>query len=148
MSRQLHSLGFAARERSRGLTKTQIPKADFLQHPQLLDNLWSVGKELQCLLDGELQRLVNVLPAIANLQHLGLVALSLALFADKPYVRQELHFHGHGSVALAGFTAASGNVEGEMSGGEAPLLGLRQGSEQLPNTVEGLDVSDRIGTRS
>src|SRR5579862_5161706 len=96
---------------------------------------------------GEVQDLVNILAAIAYIENLRLVASSFALFADQFDVGEELHFHRDRAVALAGFAAASGNVEGKMPGGKASLLGLGKGSKEVADAVEGLDVGNRIGAR-
>ena len=145
--RQLHALRLAAGERGRRLPQPQIAQADFLQHAQLLHDLGHAGEEVQRLLHRQVQHVVNVLAVIANLQHFRLVARALALLADQLHVGQELHLHRDRAVALAGFAAAAGNVEGEMSRGVAALLALRQRGEQLADGVERLDVGHRIGAR-
>ena len=111
---QLHALGFAAGERGRRLAEPQVAEADFVQHAQLLDDLGHAGEEVQRLLDGEVEHVVNVLAVITNLEDLGLVARAFALLADQLDVGEELHFDGDSAVALADFAAAAGNVEGEM----------------------------------
>ena len=122
---QFHALRFAAGERGRRLAQPQVAEADFVEHAQFLGDLGDVGEELQGLADGQVQHVVDVLALVANVEHLRLVARAFAFFADQFDVGEELHFDGDGAVALAGFAAAAGDVEGEMSGGEAALLALR-----------------------
>src|SRR6202051_1454542 len=76
-----------------------------------------------------------------------LKAGALAVLAHQFDVGEELHFDGDGSIALAGFAAATRNVEGKMSGRIAAAVGFGGGSEQLADDVERLDVGDRIRAR-
>ena len=148
MRRQFHALRLATGKRGGGLAQPQIAEPDFFQHPQLLHHLGYAGEEVQRLFHRQVQHFVDILAAITHVEHLRLVARAFALFADQFDVGQKLHFDGDGAVALAGFAASAGDVEREMSGGEAALLGLRQGSKQIADSVEGLDVGHRIRSRS
>ena len=105
------------------------------------------GKERQRLLHRQLQHFVNVEAVVSDFQNAGLEAGALAVVADQFDVGQELHLHGDRAVALAGFAASSGNVEGKMARGVAAAVGLRRGGEQLANDVERLDIGDGIGAR-
>ena len=147
MRRQLHALGLAAGKRGGGLAQPQIAEADFFQHSQLVDDLRNAGEEVQRLFHREIQHFVDVFAVIAHFEHLRLVARALAFFADQFDVGQKLHFDGDGAIALAGFAAASGDIEREVAGGEAALLGLGQRGKQFADGVEGLDVGDGIGAR-
>ena len=51
-----------------------------------------------------------------------LEARAFAFVADQFDVGQELHLHRHRAVALAGFAAAAGNIEGKMARRVAALL--------------------------
>ena len=90
---------------------------------------------------------MDVLATITNLEHLELVARAFAFFADEFHVGEELHLDRHRTVTLASFAASAGNVEGKMPGRETSLLRLGQGSEQVADAVEGLDVGNRIRAR-
>src|SRR6202171_6868643 len=90
---------------------------------------------------------MNILAAIADLEHPGLVTRSFALLADQLDVREELHLDRNRTVTLATVAAAAGNVEGEVSRAETAFLGLRQRSKQIADGVKGLDIRDRIGAR-
>src|SRR5258708_2931628 len=87
---------------------------------------------------------MNILAAVTNLQYLRFVARAFALFADEFNVRQKLHFDGNGSIALADFAAAAGNVEREMPGAESTLLRFGKRSEQIPDGVERLDIGHGV----
>src|ERR1700730_3316958 len=90
---------------------------------------------------------MNILAAIADLEHPGLVTRSFALLAAHLDVREELHLDGNRTVTLADVAAAAGNVEGEVSRAETAFLGLRQRSKQIADRVKSLDIRDRIGAR-
>ena len=104
-------------------------------------------EEVDRLAHGELQHFVDVQAVVPDLEDAALEARAFALFADQFDVGQELHLDRDGAIALAGFAAAAGNVEREMSGGVAALFGFAGGGEEGADQVEGLDVGDRIGAR-
>ena len=104
-------------------------------------------KKCRASLDRQVQNFVNVLAAIAHFQDLRLVARAFALFADQFDIGEKLHLHGDRAVALAGFAASAGDIEGKVPGAEAALFGFGQGGKEVTDSVEGLDVGDRIGTR-
>src|SRR6267143_39383 len=90
---------------------------------------------------------MNILAAIANLEHPGLVTRSFALLADQLDVGEKLHLDRNRAVTLASLAAAAGNVEREVSRAETAFLGLRQRGKQIADRVKGLDIGDRIGAR-
>src|SRR5262249_50193512 len=125
--RQLHALCLTPAESGCGLSQAKITQPDLLEDTQLVCDLGLAGQELQRLADGEVQHLMNVFSLVTDLQYAGLIACAFALFADQLHVGQKLHLDGDGSIALAGLTAAAGDVEREMPGGVAALLCLRDG---------------------
>src|SRR6202140_2170971 len=148
MRRQFHALRFASRERRRRLPKAQVSQPDFLQRPQLLGDLWRLGKEFQRLLHRQVQHFVNVLAAIAHLEHRRLVARALALLTNQFDIGQKLHFHRYRAVSLTSLTTPAGYVERKVSRAESAFLRLRQGSEQIANRIERLDLRHGIRSRS
>src|ERR1700750_141501 len=90
---------------------------------------------------------MNVLALVTDRQYLRLIARAFALFTDEFDIGEELHFDGHGTIPLAGFTAPARYVEREMSSAESALLRFGQGSEEFADCVKRLDVGDRIRTR-
>src|ERR1700737_36568 len=90
---------------------------------------------------------MNILAAIADLEHPRLVTRSFALLADQLDVGEKLHLDRNRTVTLASVAAAAGNVEGEVSRAETAFLGLRQRSKQIADAVKGLDIGDRIRAR-
>src|SRR5271154_6352330 len=115
MCRQFHALRFAARKRRGWLAEAQVPEAHFVEHLQSTGYLGHVGEKSDCFANRELQHFVDVLSAIANLQHAVLEARPLALFAKQFHVGEKLHFHRDGTVTLTSLTSATGNVEGKMA---------------------------------
>src|SRR5215469_15720625 len=126
MRRQLHALRFTAGEGRCRLPQPQVSEADFLQRSKLLRYLGSFSEELEGFLHGQVQNLVDVFSAIANLENLWLVTRTLAFFADEFDVGEELHFDSNRPVALTGFAPAARNVEREMTSAEPALLGFGQ----------------------
>src|SRR5580704_9997880 len=94
---------------------------------------------------GEAEDFVNVLVAITHIEDGALEARAAALLADQFDVGEELHLHGDGAIALASFTAAAGDIEGEMAGAETAALGVRSGGEEFADGIEGLQISCGIG---
>src|SRR5882724_8544582 len=90
---------------------------------------------------------MDILAAIANLKNFRLVARAFALLADQLHVGEELHLDGDRAVALTDLATASGDVEGEVPGAEAALLGLRSRGKDFTDGVEGLDVGHRVRAR-
>src|SRR5260370_17381741 len=90
---------------------------------------------------------MNILAAIADLEHPGLVTRSFAFLADQLDVREKLHLHRNRTVSLASLAAAAWNVEGEVSRAETAFLGLRQRSKEIADRVKGLDIVSRIRPR-
>ena len=102
---------------------------------------------MQGFAHGELQHFVNIFVAVAHFQHAALEARAAAFLADQLHVGEELHLHGDRAVALAGFAAAAGDVEGEMAGGEAAALGFGRGGENFADGVEGFQIGGGIRAR-
>src|SRR5579863_9554030 len=82
MRRQLHALRLAARESRRRLPQSQISQPNFFERPQFLSDLGHLGKELQRFLHGQVEHFMNVLPAIAHVEHRRLIPRPLALLAN------------------------------------------------------------------
>ena len=90
---------------------------------------------------------MNVKTAILDIENALLVARSFAFFADQFHIRQELHFHGHGAIALAIFAPPAWNIEREMTCRVAAALRLRSACEDFANQIECFHISDWIRTR-
>src|ERR1700746_3436630 len=141
---QLHALRLASRKRGGGLAQPQVTETDHFEHAELLGNFGSFGEELQRFLDRKVEDFMNILSAIPDFKHLGLVARALAFLANQLDISQKLHLNGNRAVALAGLAAARRDVERKMAGREYALLRLGQGGEQIANAVERLDVRYRV----
>jgi hypothetical protein len=81
---------------------------------------------------------MNILAVVANFQHAALEALAATLFADEFHVREKLHLNGDGAIALTGFAAATGHVEGEMASGKTSALSVGRICKDIADGVEGL----------
>ena len=148
MRRELDALGFAAGERGGGLAEADVAEADLVEDVELVGDLWGSGEVDQSFLDGHVEDVVDVLVAVLHFEDGVLVAgATVALFAGKFDVGEELHLDGDGAVAFADIAAAAGNVEGEAAGGEVLAAGVGLRGEELADGVEGLDVGDGVGAR-
>ena len=145
MGGEFDALGFATGERGGGLAEAEVAEADFVEEFQAGDEAGRLTEDANGLFDGKVEDLVDVEVLVANVEDGGLVAGSVALFADQFHVGQELHFDGNGAIALTGFAASAGDVEGEVAGGVAAALGFFGGGEEAATDIEGLDVGDGVG---
>src|SRR5579872_7393899 len=103
---------------------------------------------MQSLAHREAENFVNILVTIAHFQNSALEASAAAFLADEFDIREELHLDRDRAIALAGFAAATGNIEGKVAGGEAAPLGVRGGCECIAYGIERLQVGRGIGARS
>ena len=82
-------------------------------------------EELDRLIDGHLQQVIDARPFEQHIQHLLLEPLAVAAVAREGDVGHELHLDRDLSLSLALFATASLLVEGEIGRLEAHLFGQR-----------------------
>jgi len=140
-------LRLAAGERGGGLAEPDVAEADLVEYVELVDDLRMAGEVNQRLFDGHVEDIVDVLALVTDLEDGGLVASAVAFFARQLHVGEELHLDCDRSVAFADIAAASGDVEGEVSGGEAAALRVRLRGEERADVIERFDVGYGIGAR-
>src|SRR6476646_8478905 len=87
------------------------------------------------------------LTLIPNLEDLRLEANAVALLTGNEDVRQELHLDTHFAFTLARFAASAGDVEREVTRGEAARTRILRQREQFANRIERLEVGYRIRSR-
>ena len=87
---------------------------------------------------------MDVLAAIAHLQHLRLEAGAVALFANQFNVGEKLHLHRYRAVSLANLASATWDIEGKMSGSQASLVGLGLAGIEVANGIKNFDIGNRI----
>ena len=137
------------RQRGRRLPQAQVAEADLARTALSRRTTFGLAREeVQRLVHGHVQHLVDRLPAVAHLEHGRAVAPSPAGLAHQVHVGQELHVHADLAVARAGLAAAAGHVEREVAGrrGRAPRAS-RGGREQLADAVERLQVGHGVRAR-
>ena len=144
---QLHALRLAARQRGRRLAELDVAQADVDQRLQLARQRRHRLEQLQRVLDGHLQHVVDVVALVEDLQRLAVVALAVADVAGHVDVGQEVHFDLDQAVALAGFAAAAAHVEAEATRRVAARARFRHLCEQFAQRREQSGVGRRIGTR-
>src|SRR4029078_1150239 len=106
----------AARQRGRGLAERQVAEPYGRQHRELVLERGRAAQVLPRLLDRQVEGLLDVLAAIADLEHLGLVARAVAGLARQQEVGEKIHLDLDDAVALAGLAAPAWNVEREHAG--------------------------------
>src|SRR5690606_37317631 len=102
------------------------------------------AEELNSLLDGHSENIVNIFPVEPDVEDIAFIAHPLACLACKLNIGHELHLHSDDSFALALLAPASLSVEGEVSRFESCLnRGLLLG-KKLADVIEGLQVGYRV----
>ena len=144
---ELEALSFSAGKRGGRLAEPEIAETYFVEDSELRHNFRDVGEERERFADSKLEDVVNILAVIADLEDSALETGAAALFADELDIGEELHLDGHGAVALAGFAAAAGNVEGKMACGVAAALRIGGFGEGFADVIESLQVRGGVGAR-
>ena len=129
------------------MAEPQIAQADLIEYLQLLGDLRNIGEEQQGFADGHVEHLIDVLALVENFEDAALVSRAFAFFADQFDVGEKLHLDGNGSIALADFAAAAGNIERKAAGVVAARLRFACRGENIANVIECFDVGDRIRSR-
>src|SRR5438552_11135395 len=105
------------------------------------------GEESLCVLDAHGQHLADAPALEQNAQGLGIEAPAAADIAQHLYIGEKIHLDALHALALAGFAAAAGGVEGEAAGGEAADARLCGLGEQAPDGIPKADIGGRAGPR-
>ena len=103
-------------------------------------------EEVQCLVDGHVQHVIDVLPFIAHVQDVVLEAVAVTGLALQYQVGHELHLDGNGAGSLTLVAATAIGVEREILGREAHLLRQRLLGKEFAYRIVGLHIRCRIGT--
>src|SRR5208337_2974272 len=117
MSGELEALRFAAGKRGGRLAEAEIAEANLVEDAKFRDDFGEIHEEGQGFAHSHIENIMDILAVVAHVENAALEALPTALLADQLDIGQELHFHGNGAIALAGFAAPAGNIEGKMAGG-------------------------------
>src|SRR4029079_5397983 len=147
LARDFETLGLTARERGRWLSETQVAEPDLLALPECLAELLLAGKRADRFVHRELEDVVDCAAVDAHVEHLGLEALAAAIVARHVDVRHEDHLDLEIPRALAGLTAAAGDIEAESARAVAALPAHWCVGEDAADLVECLDVGDGIRAR-
>ena len=145
MRGQLHPLGFSPGEGGRGLAEAQVAEADLLEDLEAPGDPRLPPEEMQRLVHGQVQDLVDRLPVVAHLEQGRRIAPAPADLADEIHVGEELQVHPHLPVPRAGLAASAGDVEREVAGREPQPPRVLGGREDVADGVEGLDIGDGVG---
>ena len=144
---QFDALGLAAGEGGGGLAQLHVAQAHVPHGLQLAADLEDGVEELQRFVHGHLEDLVDVLPLVAHLEGLAVVAMALADLAGHVHVGQEVHLDLDDAVAGARLAAPALDVEGKAVGLVAPGLGVGRLGEHVADHVEQAGVGGRVRAR-
>ena len=147
LAAQLDALRLAARQRGRGLAQLDVSQAHVVEGPEHPGDGWDVLEQLQRFLHVQVEHVGDGTPLVLHLQGFPVEPLSFADGTGNPHVRQEIHFHPRGAVALAGFAPAAPHVEAEPSGPVAAQPGFGSLGEEGADRVEDLRVGRRVRPR-
>ena len=152
---ELEPLALPSGERRGRLPQMDVPQPHITQHLQpledggdLLSLLRERGEEVDRLLNGHLEKVVDILVVEGHLEDVVLEALAVALLTEEPHVGHKLHLHGDVALALTIFAPAALAIEGEVSWSEAHLPSQRLLPHQRPQVVVEADVGGRVGARA
>src|SRR5208337_3216291 len=143
---QLEPLGLAAGERRRGLAQPKIVESYVQQRMDPSLDLAAVAEENERLARREIEDFRDVSPPVGDLEDLRAIARTTALGAAHVHIGQKLHVDREEAVSLAGATPPALDVEAEEARAIVSQLGLVSRGEGPPDLVEGLQVSDRVGS--
>ena len=144
---QLHPLRFAAGQSGRALAELDVAQAHVDQGLELARDRRHRFEQLQRLLDGHLQHVVDAVALVQDVQGLAVVALAVAHVAGHVHVGQEVHLDLDQAIALAGLAAAAAHVEAEAARRVAACARLGHLRIQFAQGREQAGIGGRIGTR-
>ena len=142
---QLHALSFAAGKRGGALAEMHIAEAHIDKGLQLLAHLGDVGEDRERVFDGEIKDVGYGVAVEFYGESFLVVTAAIADFTLHVYIGHEVHLDAPLAVTLAGFAAASGDVEAEAAGLVAALARLGQHGKKVADGREDLGVGGGIG---
>src|SRR5713226_7909776 len=144
---ELDALGFAAREGGVGLAELDVAETDFDESGEFLLNLRNLVEQLQGFRGRKIQDVGDGMALEADSERFGIVTAAAADFARDVNIGKKIHFDAAEAIALAGFAAATFDVEAETAGTVATFARFREHGEKLANRGENAGVGGGIGAR-
>ena len=144
---QFHALRLAATQGGGRLAQSDVTQAHFHQGLQLACQVGHRAKKRQGVFHRHVQYVRDVFALVLHLQGFAVVALAVTNIARHIDIGQEVHFHFHHAVALAGGATTTFHVEGKTPRAIAAFAGHRHLGHQLAQGREQAGVSGRVGTR-
>src|SRR5258706_5350165 len=124
-----------------------VAEAYIDQRLQLLLYLRNIYENGQRVGNRHLEQVGDGVAVVFHCQRLVVVAAAAADFAEHVNIGQKIHFNAALALALAGFAAATGNVEGKASRFVAALTRLGEHGVDIANGREHARVSCGIRSR-
>jgi len=133
LSRELHALGFAAREGRRRLSEVDVSETYVVEQLEFRPDTRLVLEKVERIGDRQVQHVGDRLSFITDLQCFPVVTPALADFTRNVDVGQKMHLDFHEPIALTRLAAPALDVEREPARPVAAQLGLGEIGEQLPD---------------
>ena len=124
---QFQALGFPSGKSRAGLAKLEVAQTRFREETARGGKAGLSGKELRGLFGGEMKGIVDRFFPIPDGENLLFPAVAVALLATNVRGWEEVHLDADRAGAVAGWATTWPGIMGKVGGGEAGLLGLRQG---------------------
>ena len=102
-------------------------------------------KEFSRLVQGHVEYLFYVFPAVAEFQGLPGKFFPSAPGTRKHYVREKLHFYGFSSLAPALFASSPGDIYGKIPGPYTSSPGIFRSGQEFSYRIKYLQVGSRAG---
>ena len=144
LRRQLDPLGLASGQLRRGLAELNIGKTHIVQGLDLPADRRNITEEVQRLLHGHIQHIIDILSLIIDLQRLTVIALPAADLAGYIYVRKEMHLHLQDPVAGTGLAPSALHIKGKPALGIALRLCVRRRRKKITDQIEHAGIGRRI----
>ena len=144
---ELHTLGFASRKCRRRLAEMNVAEADIDEGLQLLPDVRNVRQDRQCVFDGQVEHVGDRVAVELYRERFLVVTLAVTHLAGNVDIRHEVHLDASLAVALTGFAASAGDVEGEAAGLVAAFAGLGQHGVEVADGGEDAGIGRRVRAR-
>src|SRR5581483_4844530 len=145
------ALRFAARECRRALPELEVSEPHFAERPEPVVNGGDILEEVERLLDGHLEHVVDALLLILHFKRLLHEPLAVAYVAGNVDGRQEVQLDRNDAVALARLAAAAmprlRHVKGEARSLPPARASLGRRREEVADEGKRARVGRRVGAR-
>ena len=144
---QFDALALTTGERATALAELDISDTDILERFESFDYLSAFGvlrEELDCLVNGHTEDVVDGLVAVVHVQDILFEAFAMTLFAFEYEICHELHLDSDGTFPLTSLATSTGGVEREMSRCKTELFRERLLGIETSDLIISLEVGNGV----